>query len=130
MIISHIGIWVRDLELSKQFYTKYFDLICGEKYHNTTKKFSSYFLSFPNSVTSIELMHRPDMHFATTKQQGIYGLAHIAISVGSSEAVCALTNVLRNDNYTIQSEPRTTGDGFFESVVLDPDGNCIEITNE
>jgi len=24
--------------------------------------------------------------------------------------------------------PRHTGDGYFESVVLDPDGNRIEIT--
>jgi len=25
------------------------------------------------------------------------------------------------------SEPRTTGDGYYESVVLDPDGNRVEI---
>jgi lactoylglutathione lyase len=25
-------------------------------------------------------------------------------------------------------EPRTTGDGYYESVVLDPEGNRVEIT--
>ena len=28
----------------------------------------------------------------------------------------------------IEGEPRTTGDGYYESVVLDPEGNRIEIT--
>jgi len=129
MKISHIGIWVKDLELSKQFYTKYFDLSCGEKYYNPVNEFSSYFLAFPLSETCIELMHKPEKHFSNEQQHEVYGLAHIAISVGSLEAVCALTNILRNDNFTIQSEPRTTGDGYFESVILDPDGNRIEITN-
>jgi lactoylglutathione lyase len=57
----------------------------------------------------------------------ILGLAHIAFSVGSKEAVNQLTERLRSDNYTIASEPRTSGDGYYESVVLDPEGNQIEI---
>jgi lactoylglutathione lyase len=27
----------------------------------------------------------------------------------------------------VQGEPRRTGDGYYESVVLDPDGNVVEI---
>jgi lactoylglutathione lyase len=42
--------------------------------------------------------------------------------------VDSLTERLRADNYIIESEPRTTGDGFYESVILDTEGNLIEIT--
>jgi lactoylglutathione lyase len=56
------------------------------------------------------------------------GLAHFAISVGGRDMVNALTERLRKDNYTIYSEPRVTGDGYYESVVLDPEGNYVEIS--
>jgi lactoylglutathione lyase len=56
------------------------------------------------------------------------GLAHFAISVGGKDKVDALTERLRKDNFTIFSEPRTTGDGYYESVVLDPEGNYVEIS--
>jgi lactoylglutathione lyase len=28
----------------------------------------------------------------------------------------------------VESGPRDTGDGYYEAVVLDPDGNAVEIT--
>ncbi len=56
------------------------------------------------------------------------GWAHVAFSVGSKEEVKALTERLRIDGYKIVSEPRTTGDNYYESVVLDPEGNHLEIT--
>jgi lactoylglutathione lyase len=56
------------------------------------------------------------------------GLIHFAISVGSKQTVDELTERLRSDGYSIVGEPRTTGDGYYESVVLDPENNRIEIT--
>ena len=56
------------------------------------------------------------------------GLIHIAFSVGSTEKVDGLTNLLREKGCIVEGEPRTTGDGYYESVILDPDGNRIEIT--
>ena len=56
------------------------------------------------------------------------GLIHFAISVGSKKEVDELKEALRDDGYRVVGEPRTTGDGYYESVVLDPDGNRIEIT--
>lgn len=53
---------------------------------------------------------------------------HFAISVGSKDVVDGLTTQLRTDGFAIVGEPRTTGDGYYESVVLDPEGNRIEIT--
>ena len=54
------------------------------------------------------------------------GLTHMAFTFGSREEVLRQTERLRADGYIIAGEPRTSGDGYFESVVLDPDGNRIE----
>ena len=35
---------------------------------------------------------------------------------------------LLNDGHTVAGLPRVTGDGYYESVVPDPDGNTVEIT--
>ena len=56
------------------------------------------------------------------------GYAHLAVSVGSREAVTSLTERMRADGVTVVSGPRETGDGYFEAVVTDPEGNEVEIT--
>ncbi|MCL6459830.1 MAG: VOC family protein, partial [Gorillibacterium sp.] len=56
------------------------------------------------------------------------GFVHLAFSVGSEAGVIDLTERLRQDGYSIISEPRVTGDGYFESCIADPEGNLIEIT--
>jgi len=56
------------------------------------------------------------------------GLIHLAISVGSKEKVDSLTAQLGEDGYKILGGPRNTGDGYYESTVLDPENNRIEIT--
>ncbi len=56
------------------------------------------------------------------------GFIHLALSVGSHEQVNHLTDVLRAGGYVIIGKPRTTGDGYYESVVLDPENSRIEIT--
>jgi lactoylglutathione lyase len=127
MKIEHLAIWVSDLEEMRIFYTHYFDLVSGEKYINDKKGFTSYFLTFGDGLSRIELMNRMDITTDYKNRGSILGLAHIAFSVGSKEAVNQLTERLRSDNYTIASEPRTSGDGYYESVVLDPEGNQIEI---
>ncbi len=127
MKIEHIAIWADDIELLHQFYTEYFGMKSNDMYINPHKQFRSYFLSFGEDKTRIEIMSMPDRMEPTSRGQ-MKGLAHFAISVGSKEQVLALTERLRNDGYTILSEPRTTGDGYFESAVTDPEGNTVEIT--
>ncbi len=127
MKIEHLAIWVQDLERMKSFYTQYFDAQSGQKYHNPTKNFTSYFLSFDEGCR-LELMHKPSIPANNNIAQEYIGITHFAISVGSKEAVDSLTERLRSDGYTVVGEPRTTGDGYYESVVLDPEGNRIEIT--
>ncbi len=49
-------------------------------------------------------------------------------SLGSKEAVDALTQRLKADGYPVTSGPRTTGDGYYESCILGVEGNLIEVT--
>jgi lactoylglutathione lyase len=128
MKIEHIAIWTKDLECLKDFYVRYFDVSAGHKYINPVKKFESYFLSFGEGCR-LELMQMPGIPSSMNDPfKQFSGLIHFAISVGSKEKVNALTEQLRTDGYAIVGEPRTTGDGYYESVVLDPEGNRIEIT--
>ncbi len=127
MKIEHIAIWADDIERLRQFYTKYFGMKSNDMYTNPLKQFHSYFLSFGEGQTRIEMMSMPDRLEPTSRSQ-MKGLAHFAISVGDKEKVLSLTEQLRSDGYAILSEPRTTGDGYFESAVADPEGNCVEIT--
>ena len=74
-------------------------------------------------------MHSPAVSGALgSLQEQRLGLAHFAVSVGSKEKVDQLTEELRQAGFAVTGEPRTTGDGYYESVVLDPEGNRVEIT--
>jgi lactoylglutathione lyase len=128
MKIEHLGLWVQDLELMRSFYLKYFNTSSGEKYVNPKTKFEAYFILFGDDKTRLELMKRPDIISDNSKRGFNMGIAHFAISVGGKHKVNELTECLRNDHFNIFSEPRTTGDGYYESVVLDPEGNYLEIS--
>ena len=127
MRIEHIAIWTSDLERMRDFYQTYFNMQCGDKYENIKKGFSSYFLSF-DSGARIEIMERKDILNGSREKGSVNGLTHIAISVGDKATVDKLTERLKLDGFEIFGEPRTTGDGYYESVILDPEGNHIEIT--
>lgn len=127
MKIDHLAIWVDDLEVMKNFYLKYFDVSCGNLYVNPVKKFSSYFISFSMSGSRIELMHRPDIDGAPEKRGFSKGMAHLAVTVGDKEKVNAMVDNFRHEGYIIHGEPRTSGDGYYEAVILDPEGNIIEL---
>ncbi len=125
MKIHHIAIWTKDLELMKSFYTEYFGAIANEKYINKLKDFESYFLTFENE-TKIELMYNPGISKNHLQHEST-GFAHIAIKVSRKDEVDNLTARLKKDGYKVISEPRVTGDGYYESCFLDPEGNRVEI---
>jgi lactoylglutathione lyase len=126
--IDHIAIWSRDIERLKNFYIQYFHTTAGKKYFNPKKNFQSYFLSFEGGCR-LEIMQMPGIPTSANDMYTQFtGLIHVAISVGDKDSVDLLTERLRADGYEIVGEPRTTGDGYYESVVLDPEGNRIEIT--
>jgi lactoylglutathione lyase len=129
MKVDHVAIWTNNLEQLKAFYTKYFLAESGEKYVNARRGFESYFIYF-GSGARIELMCLPTLrHRDIENPASLYtGYAHIAINVESKEAVDNTALRLSSDGYVMLSTPRYTGDGYYECVFLDPDGNNIEIT--
>ena len=128
MKIDHLAIWTQHLEKMKHFYETYFHGIAGEKYINPRKNFESYFIEF-ESGTRLELMEKLEVNTKLHDNiENYLGITHFAISTGERKKVNQLTEQLRSDGYKIIGEPRVTGDGCYESVVFDPDGNKLEIT--
>jgi len=122
--IEHIGVWVRDLDAVAAFYARYFDARIGSLYQNPRKGFASRFLTM-GAGARLELMTRADIEARAEREQ--LGLAHVAIAVADVAAVDALAARLRADGHTIVDGPRRTGDGYYECVVRDPEGNRVEI---
>jgi lactoylglutathione lyase len=126
--IEHVAMWVRDVDLVCAFYAEHFGAVVGGRYENAVKGFASRFLAF-ESGARIEVMTTvapsPIAHPPGAQPMG---LTHLAIALGSEDAVNRLTSRLRSLGVRVLEGPRRTGDGYFESVVLDPEGNRIELT--
>lgn len=129
MKIEHIAIWVKDIDKICEFYRKYFGGNIQPLYHNPTKQFTSRFVTFEDGAR-LEVMNNPNVGTLTESMFHVehLGIAHLSFSVGSKEKVDLLTQQMSEDGVPIVGQPRTTGDGYYESVVLDPEGNRIEIT--
>ena len=126
MRIEHVALYVNDLEAARDFFVKYLNGRSNDGYHNPKTGFRSYFISFDGGAR-LEVMNKPGMDNAP-KDLNRTGFVHVAFSVGSKEAVDALTARLKSDGYAVVSGPRTTGDGYYESCVVVVEGNQIEIT--
>jgi lactoylglutathione lyase len=126
--IEHVALWTSDVDRLVAFYCTYFAAKPGDRYANPTKGFESRFVSF-SSGARLEIMRttslQPVEHDPGAQRMG---LTHLALSVGSENEVNQLTERLRGDGYPVVDGPRRTGDGYYESVVLDPDGNRVEIS--
>ena len=122
--IEHIGVWVRDIDAVAAFYARHFGARIGGRYENPRKGFASRFLQFGGGAR-LELMTRTDVTARTTTES--LGLAHVAIALEGEAAVDALAAELRAAAVPVLDGPRRTGDGYYECVVLDPEGNRVEI---
>lgn len=128
MKIEHIAIWAKDIDTVCEFYRKYFGGKVQPLYHNPAKQFTSRFVTFDDGAR-LEVMHRPDIKSASRAMgEERIGFAHLSFSVGSKDEVDRLTQKMSEDGIQVVGQPRTTGDGYYESVVLDPEGNRIEVT--
>ena len=126
MKIEHIAIWTNKLEELRDFYCRYFNGTSNDKYTNIKKGFESYFITFDEGAR-LEIMSRVDINEKLEDGREIIGITHLAFSLKNKEEVDTLTETLRTNGFTVTGEPRTTGDGYYESVVLDPEGNRLEL---
>jgi len=126
--IAHVALWTRDVERIRDFYVRHFGARAGEPYRNPARGFDSCFLEFEGGAR-LEIMRTTQLELAEARPGAQrHGLTHIAVGVGSEARVDSLTGELRAAGFPVVDGPRRTGDGYYESVVLDPDGNRIEIT--
>jgi lactoylglutathione lyase len=122
--IEHVALWVRDIDAVAAFYARFFDARIGGLYRNPKKGFASRFLEF-SSGARLEIMTRTDVATRAAAEQ--LGLAHVAFAIGDEQAVDALAARLRAAGVALADGPRRTGDGYYECVVCDPEGNRVEI---
>ena len=123
--LEHVALWVRDLDGVAAFYTRYFDARLGALYENPRKGFQSRFLEFGRArawrswrvVTSSRARRASHWDSRTWPS-----------SVGDEAAVDALAARFRAEGVALVDGPRRTGDGYYECVVLDPEGNRVEVT--
>lgn len=116
--LDHAALWVTDLDRSRQFYQRWFQAASGPRYDSSKRKFSSYFLTLASGAR-LELMSAPGESPRP---------AHIAIYVGTPAEVDQLARRMAASGVPILDGPRQTGDGYYEAVIADPDGNPVEIT--
>jgi lactoylglutathione lyase len=128
MRLAQVAVWVRDLEAARAFYERYFEARASEKYINQGKRFESYFLTLAGGG-QIELMRRPEVRDDGQASERL-GYAHVGIEVESNAAVDEVTNhICRDRSDALVDGPRRTGDGYYESIVRDSEGNRILIVS-
>ena len=126
--LAHVATWTADIDRLAAFYTAYFGARAGARHVNEAKGFESLFLNFEGGAR-LELMRTTRLTLASLEPGAERaGLAHVALSVGSPERVDELTRRIAEDGHAVLDGPRLTGDGYYESVVLDPDGTRVEVT--
>jgi lactoylglutathione lyase len=123
--IEHVALWVSDIDKVVAFYVRWFGARAGDRYENPRKGFASRFLEFSGGAR-LEVMSRADVGARGVVEQ--LGLAHVAISVGDEAAVDTLAAAFAAAGVALLDGPRRTGDGYYECVVRDPEGNRIEVT--
>ncbi len=126
MKIAHVALWTRDIDAQLAFWQRYFNGAAGEEYVSRNRPgFVSRFVSLAAGST-LEIMRVPTLLPAQAQEERV-GWAHIALSLGDERQVDRLALRAQQEGILL-SAPRWTGDGFYEAVIRDPDGNAIEIT--
>ena len=124
--IEHVALWVSDLDRLRDFYVTLLGGQSNALYENPKTGFRSYFIAFGDGAR-LELMSRSNATPSPRAEDGAPGYAHVAFQLGSREAVDAAVTDLEARGVAILGRPRVTGDGYYEAVIADPEGNRIEL---
>ena len=124
--IAHVAVWCKDLEVVADFWRSFFGAQVGPRYESRRRAgFVSRFVRL-DSGPALELMSLPALSSATADVAERPGWTHVAIALGSRELVDRLAQRAQECG-ALLSPPRVTGDGYYEAVICDPEGNSVEI---
>jgi len=130
MTLEHVAILTDRIEILRDYYIRYFGGTPNRKYKNPKTGLETYFITF-GSGAKLEIMSLPALsgikNDPTLPNKGI---THLAFGVDTMSEVDEKAGQLEASGFPIVSSPRKTGDGFYEFVTLDPDGNRIEVTTK
>jgi len=115
--VEHVGMWVADLDRARKFYERWFGARAGTCYSSARRPLQTHFLTLDGGAR-LEVMKSPEEPAR---------IAHIAIALGSREAVDRLVDQMGAEGVRVLGRPRQTGDGYYEAVVADSEGNVIEL---
>jgi catechol 2,3-dioxygenase-like lactoylglutathione lyase family enzyme len=122
MKLHHIAFWTKNVDRLVEFYKTHFN---GEVLsQHESGDFRCVFLKIYSSIT-IEIMTRTNLQESIPGERT--GYSHFSIEVSSKDQVNKLTDYFVEQNIPLQKNKEQYDDGFYESAVLDPDGNIIEI---
>ena len=126
--LEHIAVWTTQLERLKDFYVHHFNGVAGPRYENPSKDFASYFIAFAGG-SRLEIMQMPSVPRSIDDiYRQFTGFIHIAFAPDSAGEIDQLTVTLETAGCAVLDRPHMTGDGYYESVILDPDGNRVELS--
>lgn len=122
MFIGNVGMFVKDLEGAKKFFTDYFDAKLVATYNEEENGYYSYIMQIGDGA-KLEIMTKPDM-VELPQDPNRTGLAHINIKVETAEKRDEIIAKFKQDGYKILYEPATTGGTecravTFEGIVLE-----------
>ena len=122
MKLDHLAVWTRDIDRLAAFWQETFAAEVGAVYESRNQVgFRSRFVTLPGGLR-LELMASPAR--AAPEPLDSIGLAHIALSFGGDAAVDAAAERLAAH---LVAKPRRSGDGYYEAIIRDPDGNLVEL---
>ncbi|WP_345829657.1 VOC family protein [Pantoea sp. BRR-3P] len=128
MKIAHVALWTNNLTAQQHFWQDFFGGTSNELYISKNRPgFRSHFIRLHEGAT-IELMALEALAQGANGTE-LTGWAHIAINVGARQDVDAMVK-RASEQKILVSPARITGDGFYEALIRDPDGNLIEIVSD
>ena len=129
MQIERMVLLVAELNKTKSFYQKYFRAQVAQEFYDDEAGSQGCLLKFSNQI-NLELLQGSGRHFTPGDTNRHSGYIRLAISVGSGEMVESLTKAMVNDGFECVLDPKPDFADKMHAIVLDPDGNEVELLAE